>query len=96
MKLQILNQDLLEGMNRLKAVVPSKATLPILEHVLLSGGGELTQVIEDCLFLGSGADLLEGGDGHCGEEADDDDHDHDFDEGESLFRFLIHSRLQFV
>ena len=40
MKLQILNQDLLEGLNRIKAVVPSKATLPILEHVLLTVDGD--------------------------------------------------------
>jgi len=55
-----------------------------LEEVLVSSGGELAKVIRDSLVLGVGANLLERGNRHSGQEADNDDNDHDFDKGETL------------
>ena len=55
-----------------------------LEEKLVSSSSELAGVVEDGLVLGRRTDLLERGNGHGGEEADDDHDNHDFDEGEAL------------
>ena len=60
----------------------------LLEEVLISGGGELAGIVDASLVLGGRANLLERGNGHGGEKADDDHDDHDFNERETLVLLL--------
>src|SRR5476649_178043 len=56
----------------------------VFEEILIRSGGQLAGIVHDRFILGGLADLLERGNRHGGQEADDDDDDHDFDEGETL------------
>jgi carbon-monoxide dehydrogenase small subunit/xanthine dehydrogenase small subunit len=56
----------------------------VFQEVLIGGGSELACIIEHGLVLRRRTDLLERGNCHRGEQADDDDNDHDFDEGKSV------------
>ncbi len=55
-----------------------------LKEVLVSCRAKLAQIVKDGFVLRAGAHLLERGDRHRGQEADDDDDNHDFNEGETL------------
>ena len=52
----------------------------ILEEKLVSGRRKLARIVEHRFILGGLAHLLERGNGHGGQEADDDHDDHDFNE----------------
>ena len=56
----------------------------VFQEILVGPGLNLAEVVDHGLVLGAGADFLERGYGHGGQEADDDHDDHDFYEGETL------------
>src|ERR1700694_3741065 len=62
----------------------------VLQEELVSRRGKLAGVVKHCFVLRGLADLLERGNGHCGQKADDDHDYHDFNEGETLGGTCIH------
>lgn len=61
-----------------------------LEVILVGSRRELTQVIRDGFVLGVRANLLERGNRHSGQEADDDNYDHDFNKRKALVVKIFH------
>ena len=56
----------------------------VFKEVLIGSRTELAQIVQHGLVLGTGANLLERGNRHRGQKADDDDDDHDFNKGETF------------